>query len=361
MTDLIISRSELGNLTPLAEGGTAFVYRLPNYTSPESFDVVYKQYKKATLKRAGPGLLPGLQSIVDIRIRMADPQRRLLDERAIWPARVVVDDQGAAVGILMRLIPKRFFQQLELPSGGRTEKAREAQFLLMDDLYAKPAGVAILDVRSRVEICAQIAQALGLLHRAEVVFGDISARNVVYDAKGTKLPRVLLVDCDSVRGRGTRSPFGAQAHTPLWWPPEALNAREELARLSKGRPGAHPNERDRLKAQTAIQSKATDVYKFALLVVRILDYGRQRSTNRDQATASRILRQHMGRQAAVLLDRSLDANPHERPTMREWYEIMTGRQRKPARSPAPPPSGRWQWIAGQGWARTEDGHRVTGT
>lgn len=359
-----LQKEDLGEPVFIAGGGTARVYRIHHQDVGEPFPVVYKEYKESTRRKAGPGLLPGLLQIVNVRESLESTQRRFFDERTIWPVRVVVDDKGSAAGILMRLIPERFFQRLTLPSGDIKQKPREVQFLFLGEDDARRVGVSSIGVHDRIGVCAQVARAFGLLHHADVVFGDISARNVVYDVGAGGDVSVLLVDCDSVRVRGTRSPFGAQPHTPRWEPPEALDARSKLGRAQRA-VDVPTSVISNYHNRANVQSKATDVYKFGLLVLRILDFGRSMSANRDPQRAARILDEYVGHRASELLRVSLAERPEDRPTMREWYEGIVGKtvhsgvaRAEPPESapvvalePAPAASGNWTLINGVGWQR----------
>lgn len=361
MTAAVVGRDALGRLEPLAAGGTARIYRLPAFALPGAPRLVYKEYRPKVRAMAGPGLRPGLLALAEFPERLDATPRSQWKQRVIWPLRVVVDGGGAALGVVMALIPDRFFQAMTAPSGAVSSRPRELDQLFGATSDARRRGLDAVPIRTRLGICAQIARTYGLMHRAGVVIGDVSGRNILY-AVGGPVPEVLVVDTDSVRVRGTRSPFGAQPHTPRWEPPEALDA---LARLrSARRSAAEPSVIQRLAHASMIQSKETDVYKYGLLVVRMLDPGRNRTGNRDPAVAARELRHHVGRAAADLLVRSLGADPGERPAMRDWYEALTGRRRvvtpPPEPKPAPEPrpasvperrSGDWLWVEGTGWMR----------
>ncbi|MGX6603191.1 hypothetical protein ACWKSP_13775 [Micromonosporaceae bacterium Da 78-11] len=339
MTDeLIIARSGLGNLEYIGKGGTAVVYGLPD-VDPASLGVTapqglaYKEYTQKTLTHAGPGLAAGLRPMVAVRSRLADAQRALWDERVVWPVRLVVGGTGSATGIVMPLIPQRFFQRVTPRSGAVRSVPREAEKLFGDAATMRRIGIAPVTQEVRVRLVGRIAAAYALMHYAKIVIGDISGRNLVYDPDESR-PAVLVYDADSARLEGTRSPFGSQPHTPHWEPPEALAA----ARRSRESSGTiHP---DTITAQ----SRSTDVYKFGLLAVRILDYGRGRSVNRDPALAVRVLRRARGEAAAQLLESSLADAPADRPTLRDWYAAFyPGRLVAP---PDPPPVPRPDSVPG---------------
>lgn len=322
MTDtLLIGRGDLGTLEPLGKGGTALIYGLPDVPA-ESLGVVgaeglvYKEYKPAIRQRAGPGLLPGLRALVAFRqTHLADQQRIRWDQRIIWPVRLVVDTEGAATGIVMPLIPYRFFQRVTKRAGPPQLEPREVEKLFGDVGTMRRIGMAPVPERLRVQLVAQIATTYAMMHRGGIVIGDISQRNLVYDPGGGR-PPVLALDTDSARVEGTRSAFSSQPHTPHWQPPEAL---------------ANPS---------TAQSKRTDVYKFGLLVVRILDYGRGCSVNRDPATAVAILHRTLGRDVAKLLTASLADDPAGRPTLRDWYDAIYAGSRTRSESDSGSRTGR---------------------
>ena len=382
MSNTDLRRGQLGGLRQIGKGGTAFVYAVNHPGIGPHPEVVFKEYRQSVRRSAGPGLLPGLRSIVGFLDQLEPAPRRFFDQRMIWPLRVVVNDDGdAAQGIIMRLIPREFFQDINLPSGRREREPSELQFLLMGDEDASKAGVEVPNIPDRIQICAQMARSFGLLHHSGVVYGDISARNAVYHLHG-RAPEVLLVDCDSVRVRGTRSPFRSQPHTPRWEPPEALAARSALRRAHRSG-SAVSSSVSSLQHQAVVQSKETDVYKFGLLMVRILDYGRYRSANRDPAKAAALLGYHVGNAAVDLLYRTLAESPGDRPSMREWYEVIVGRSvasrsglatmertagvhhDQPSKSTPIHLSagtevqsvhanvGSWRWTEGVGWSRSK--------
>jgi hypothetical protein len=353
---LAIPRTSLGDITFLASGGTARVFRVEQQILAEMPEVVFKEYNKKAIHHAGPGLGPGLHSIVESRDRLPIPQRALIDDRTLWPLRIIEDDTGNVVGVLMRLIPDRYFQRLNLPSGAVKTQPRELQLLFMEDEESKARGMPVVSMKTRMELCGQIARSLGLLHRAHVVYGDVSARNVIYDTSVASRPDTVLVDCDSVRIAGTRSAFGSQPHTPMWEPPESQNAKKKLA-MARRTGKASPSQIESLKQSLMTQSTPTDVYKYGLLVTRILDYGRGRSPNRNPNRAEAVLRRYAGPQLAALLRESLSEDPRDRPTMREWFDAMVGPEKTPTPIAKTSPElsgqvvGSWKWVDGEGWIR----------
>jgi hypothetical protein len=366
LDETIVDRTRLGGLVRLGSGGTAIVYRLPEFSLPGLPPLVFKEFKKKTREHAGPALRTGLVSLVQYRLRMDEERRQRWDGRIVWPLRVVVDeyDNGAACGILMPLIPARFFQTMLNRAAPPASKPREVDLLFGGDQDMARVGLAATSIRERLAIAVQIAKVYAYLHEGRMVAGDISGRNIVYDPTGGR-PRVLVVDADSARMEGGRGAFGSQPHTPHWEPPEAMAAVRHLRALQR-HGGGDVATLSRLASQTTVQNKATDVYKLGLMLVRVVDHGRGRSVNRDPAKAVALFRRSWGRPAAALLERCVGDVPGDRPTARELYHSM---RLLPPKSSSPPPdppmpqtgaadgaeAGDFVYRAGLGWVRKKPG------
>ena len=327
MTDpFVVRRSQLGPLQPLGKGGTAVVYRAPRASVPGIADVVYKEYSTAIRAGAGPGLLPGLRGLVAFGQRLEPALRPRWDERIIWPQRVVTADHdpNTAIGVLMRLIPARYFQRVVSRITGATRvQVREVDALFGDSADMARIGYPTVDLRRRLALVGRIAEAYGLMHRQKVVVGDISARNVVYDVAAAG-PTVVILDADSCRIAGSVAAFGNQPQTPLWEPPESVRAVRQLQQANQLSSPTSTSDSAAWRSLATAQSIQTDVYKFGLMVVRILDFGRRRAVNRDPTLAGRILRQQTGKYGETLLLRSLSDEPRDRPAIREWYDLTHG-------------------------------------
>lgn len=351
--------SELGTPQYLARGGTAKIYRLPRYSLPGEGPLIYKEYKAKTRQAAGPALRPGLLSLVDFRERLTSDVRAKLDQRAIWPLVVVLAPDGAALGIVIREIPGEFFHGSHV---------LEFQQLHNADEDARRAGFPVVGLQARLLLLARFAEVMKLLHDLGVIFGDVSSTNVAFSL-GAK-PRAVLVDTDSARRKGTRGAFGAQPQTPMWEPPEALGAKRQLDYFKRLGTGSG-SELSRLAHAWTRQTVETDVYKFGLMVVRVLDYGRRSTQNRSPDKAGQVLRSAVSGAAARLLDRTLSDDPKVRPTMDDWYQTFRGRTVSstppgrpgrparpvpPAAQPAAPDAATrtgtgWKLVPGTGWVK----------
>jgi hypothetical protein len=346
---LVVSRTNLGRLEQIGRGMTAKVYRAPEYTLPgESFPIVYKEYKRGVVPA---GAMTGLLAIVRVRDKMAPQQRDALDRRATWPLRVV-EDSGHVTGILMRLIPPEFFGTRRARDGSPKAQAMELQFLLQDREFVERIGLEYLNNGQRAAVMRDFAYVLAMLHKVNVVYGDISLLNTIY--RGGGKPGAMLVDCDAVRLAGTSSPFIKQPHSPDFDPPEALAHGKHL---------------------WTVQSSRTDVYKFGLVFLRVFSVGVPLTSTLRQATS---LGTSFPRPVTLMLERTLSPQAAERPTMRDWVDLLAGRplpdssaplrrastaeQNEPADSQPGaqlPPStlkqiGRWARQADGSWKRTTE-------
>ena len=281
-----VTRDSLGNMDLLAEGGQGKIYKLTHFRLPDCpSGVVYKEYKDSSKITAA-----GLTGIVGVRSRMPQPERDLLDRYAVWPVRTVSKD-GSICGILMPIIPPTYVQTGTRPNGQLMRAEREVQFLFISPEQARRLGHGLVNLVQRLRICLEYARGLEFLSSREVVFGDISAKNALYTI-GPSLAdiAVVMVDCDAVRVTGNAAAV-EQLNSPDWDPP--------------GTESKH-------------LTKATDVYKFALFVIRVLSPGANASVSRNPKRVESIF----DKEGKKLLESSLAANSKSRPSMQEWLSYL---------------------------------------
>ncbi|MGW6441838.1 hypothetical protein [Lentzea sp. NPDC055074] len=283
MTDEV-DLAELGEVgRQIGKGGQAIVYLAPGLTLPDvSGPLVYKAYLG---QQSAPH---GLRAIVRVRSAMDARDRQRLDTIAAWPVRVV-RCEGRVVGVLMPLIPDSFFQERFLPTGRPSRDPREAQNLFVAPELAARLGMPSLTGADRLAVCRDLAGALSFLHDKGIVYGDVNAKNELF--RLAPEPTVMLVDCDAVRIRGSAAVV-RQLSAPDWDPPEG-----------------------------AVLTQATDVYKLALFVLRVLTPGPQASTARDPERVRRML----DGAGWDLLSRSLSVRAKDRPLASAWYAYLARR------------------------------------
>ncbi len=276
MSTHVIGLDEVGPLGELlGAGGQAKVYRAPNVSLADvPGPLVYKEY------RTGQAPPHGLAAVVSRRLRMDEVTRRRLDAATAWPVRAV-EERGEVRGVLLRLIPEEFFEDRVKPSGTRARTLREVQHLFVEPRRAERLGMPAPTAAQRVLVCRDFASAVHLLHRNDLVIGDLNPKNAVFRLGGR--PCVMLVDCDAIRIKGAAAVV-RQLNAPDWDPPEAM------------------------------LSQATDRYKFGLFVLRCLSPGAFASISRDPSRVDGVL----PGEGPALLRAALGGDPGGRPTAQTW-------------------------------------------
>jgi len=285
--ELALARPALGRLLPLGGGGQGKIFRLPDFHLAEApVPLIYKEYRET----AGEVAPQGIANLITLRSVLAREQQPWFDSHLVWPLRLVVDDLDAAdatvAGIVMRLIPGAFFTSIRL--GAEAHRVpREARFLFLDRQNARQRELEFPDLAARLLLCQRLAYLIAFLHNKDIVFGDISSRNVLYCLSPT--PDVLLVDCDAVRKVGS-APAVAQGHAPDFLPPNPYSP----------------------------QSIATDLFKLGLFIVRALSPGVVITSDTAGDAASGVL----DRTGAVMAATSVGRDPGLRPSALEWYRYF---------------------------------------
>lgn len=292
---LRVDEADLGARRQLAKGGMATIHDLPDYRIGEQPDwpLVYKKYKKSV--RPVPAF--GLEALVKIRDDWHPDQRRTIDRSFNWMVRVVTDGQNGAAGVILPRLHDSYFVDLTTSYGEVRHRPAEMQYLAAGRDYLRNKRMACPDLNQRAALCASLAKGMALLHRADVVYGDLSLRNVLYRLEPT--PHVVYVDADAMRPTGSSSSFRLQPHTPDWEPPEALHAMKRGDGVG-----------------FAVQNLSTDRYKLGLAILRVLADVPRVAEKRDPT----LLRGVLPRRLYELLELSLHGQPADRPTAKTWYE-----------------------------------------
>jgi hypothetical protein len=276
-----VALGALGATSVIARGGLGTVEALDPGLYAEEGPLVLKRYHQRELVDA-----VALRALVQWRRELSAAERGRLDRIAAWP--LAVATEGAEVaGFVMRHVPDDFSESIRLPSGRARRILREAQYLVADGVRLRRLGLDEASLAMRMEIVWSLSEIVAFLHRHRVVLGDLSTRNVLW---APPHGRVMLVDCDSVTLGGIGAPLPPTS-TVDWDDP----------------------------AQPDVAAASSDVYKHALLVLRILC--RQFQT-RDAGTADDVL-DPAGR---GLLRMSLDADPGARPRADAWERWAAGRR-----------------------------------
>ena len=225
---------------PLGEGGAAEVFRC---TTPAGDPRIFKQYNADSLERLDADALRHLIEWPTTHLDADD--RTHLQTLCAWPE-AIVTTKNKVVGILMPEAPAKFF----ITRKERPKPRHFSRVAVKQDRAAK-GGYPYYDFPQKIARLGSLLSALQFLHSAKVVIGDLQWNNILttgtepYNAATSA--EVYFVDCDS---------FIIDARAPLtnmdpmsWRPP-------------------YP---------TSGFSAITDMYKFALMVIRCLS----EQTNKD--------------------------------------------------------------------------------
>ena len=328
--------ARLGPLELLGKGGQGQVFDAPRLTlKNETGPFVFKEYHERVLSGHETALRVGMGALVEVRLT-SEKLRGYLDRYSIWPLAVVVPVRGApgACGFVMRKLPPTCRVTLTLHTGAKEVDLHAGRYLRSDAEVAK-VGLPAMSEDDRWIFLMRAGMLLSTLHDRGVIFGDLSARNIMIDVsmkQGGREFRPIFTDTDGCRIRGTQAPL-RQLNTPHWEPPEIREALARYAELSK-EADADPNALSLARNRCYSLSMATDVYKFGLLTQRLLHRGIAGSgdlpmssgpTNvRVSGHASEIILQRCGSARAAVIRRAHTRNPASRPTMRELLTALMG-------------------------------------
>lgn len=280
----VIERSDLPtNMEKIGSGGEGVVYKLGK-TSFSSTPCAFKEYKSPNAVNE-----KHLEMLVKYITKLGEvaPERRdWLLQKAAWPTHLVRDGEKI-VGIIMPLIPTRFFRFLSPTASSMSKRAAELQYLLNGAAFEQSIGLQVTE-KQRYEFLEDFATLLRILHGAGVRVGDISVKNLLFchDSPGS---HVYLLDCDSM-SIGTS--LGPDIQTPGW---------------------DVPNEE---KPQT-IES---DSYKFGLLSLRLLASDQSTRNPNDLPASAPVSLKN-------LTHRALASPASERPQPKDWLgAIQEGKQ-----------------------------------
>ena len=294
----------LGQLAALGAGGEGTVYSCGADAS-----TVLKQYHANAAITVLDGLLPKIAELAPV-------QQAWVRQRCCLPT-AIVEEAGKPVGILMPRIPSEF----HFSSGNGGHRPRELQYLLYEHFLPKlneppPSGA------QRLELCRQWADTMAALHSADVIIGDISTKNWLWNVHPH--PAVYLIDCDSYRVVSSRSVL-PQLHSPDWNDPDLRSGAQS--------------------------TKLSDSYKLALLCIRVLLI---EPILRPSGALER-LRQNGPPSLVWMIPLLERVESGQRPTAQEWADALAAATGAPPPQKAPVPrSGRRTQPVGKASARPSD-------
>lgn len=197
-------------LVEIGRGGEGRVFEFSHDPS-----TVYKEFH---LSSQNPPNTLALNHLINLRSAWTEEERSWIEERTVWP-RTAVLDGGRLRGYVMKRIPETYFRQHGVRVRPKTVIC-DWNFLSMRGRYMTNANLVSTVPHPTTEqvskLVVDLARTIEILHRHEVIVGDISGRNLIWaDRPGWQ---VMLIDCDGFRIRGSGAVnYGKQ--TPDWEDP----------------------------------------------------------------------------------------------------------------------------------------------
>ena len=287
-----LDRAQLGRLTRLGGGTQGTVYRAPKVKLDLPGPAVFKEYRRTVL----PGVDFGsLREMVTFLESLSFSEGTRLVGRAAWPI-LLVAEHGQHCGFVMPEVPSTFSVELHLPSGRTARGLAQFQHLLNDDDFLARRGISLSDC-DRYELLADAVEALAFFHAHDITVGDLSPKNLLFSC--SPHCRCYFVDCDAM----------------------SIGGRSVLPQLETG------DWDVRSVSAEPLATRATDVYKLALLALRLL--ARHQSTRSPVAlpgTTPEPIRR--------LIAAGLDSDPARRPPAKAWATACREAAEAASRTPA---------------------------
>jgi hypothetical protein len=294
-----VSRAELTDLEPIGRGGRGHVFSVSHFRLRN--DPTALAYKEFISDETTQGV--SAQDVVEFRGGLSADERAHLDAMTVWPRAVVEDDGGKVCGLLMPLLPQKFFREMiDSDTGQRAPKPLDFQWLIAKEVTRREAEIDLPDIdrAQRLFLLARLTYVIGWLHKLGWVYGDLSFKNAVF---ALDPPSVMLIDCDGAAALANR--LRLQYSTPFWNPPEVpIKDSAEGATL--------------LDEQPALQSDMSDSYKLGLAILRCLTPGKGASQRRDPSALGDML----DAEGKALIAAALETKPGVRPTAKQLYAYL---------------------------------------
>lgn len=318
---LKINRDELIISDEIDAGGEGKVYSLPADYSIRGLQgpFVYKEYFDFIKKdRKSIAIQTALDYMVNTYEHMSEDDRLYIDQRAAWPLATVVDYNGAS-GLIMRKVTARMVDpeapdpDSKLFSLDRWIQARDR----LSELSVKQ-GFKPMTPLGKKRYLQRLFTYFAYIHTKGWVIGDISDLNILAYVPDPDRQEAhcspVFIDTDAYRWQygGSAIP---QKHTGSYVPPEKRVLDTQIKRLKKNH--GSRNEIRELEVRASLQTQASDVYKAALIAIRLYDESNSPTQAFLQSTDLNPLRKAFNYSTIQLIIYAFDKNPSNRPTMKE--------------------------------------------
>jgi len=281
----IVQYSSLGQpsrFQELGAGGEGRVLALPGRQ-----DVVFKEYFP------GATTVPNQQALdrlIAVRDSWTSDEKAWMNERSVWPTAAVIDGNRLR-GLLMPRIPGVYYRQHGIRGNPRRVPCEWNYLALRGRFKSNPnivSEVPQLGVDEAIDLVLDLARTIHLLHRYNIVLGDVSGRNLLWSDRPT--PRVMVIDNDGFRFIGSGG-VASPKQSPDWEDP-----------FLKGKATSHDS----------------DIFKLALAAFRgIWSAGTDKPS---PAILHSTHAQSIPREIVGLIERS--TNESSRPTAADWVGIL---------------------------------------
>lgn len=279
-----LNKKDLPDLAHLDTGGQGSVYSTTLQLKNPPCELVYKEYRQDIASGLDESIL---LSMIDYIKTI--PQRDALRIISIcsWPLFLVEDGSpGRTAGFLMPRVPSKFDGLQIRTVKGPTSTIGEIQHLLNSEDQLRKRYSLSLTEGLRYNLLSKVASALSTLHQRQIVVGDLSPKNLLFSLNPSC--EVYFLDADAMRFQG-RSAL-PQVETPGWSIAEA-----------------YPSE--------TLATTSSDIYKLGLLALRLLLGSQNASQNQSLPTS-------IPRPVRSLIQESLSRMSHNRPSLKEWMDVL---------------------------------------
>lgn len=186
-----VTLKSLGKLSALGGGNEAQVSRIQSRQG-----LAVKIYKPNVLSELH---LPSLEALLDTIESLDTQSRAKISERAALPIELVTD-KGKWVGFTMPLLADTFFARHGVRAMPKRVELDWNRLTMSHRWVGNPnmhSEIPIPTERQQLEIALSLSQTVAILHRAGIIIGDISGRNLLWALQPT--PLAYFLDTDSFR------------------------------------------------------------------------------------------------------------------------------------------------------------------
>lgn len=318
---LKINRDELIILDEIDAGGEGRVYNLPEDYSIRGLQgpFVYKEYFDFIKRdRKSIAIQTALDYMVNTYEHMSEGDRLYIDQRAAWPLATVVDHNGAS-GLIMRKVIARMVDP-EAPDPDSKLFSLDRWIQTKDRIIqlSVKQGFKPMTPLGKKRYLQRLFTYFAHIHTKGWVIGDISDLNILAYVPDPDRQEAhcspVFIDTDAYRWQygGSAIP---QKHTGSYIPPEKKVLDTQIKRLKKNH--GSRNEIRELEVRASLQTQASDVYKAALIAIRLYDESNSPTQAFLQSTDLNPLRKAFNYSTIQLIIYAFDKNPSNRPTMKE--------------------------------------------